>query len=73
MRDLTTTSYEWYKDARPLKNSVNINVETSHMFSTLMINPIEETSVGNYTCIAKNEYGQDSNSAFLYVKGMFVH
>ncbi|KAG8178103.1 hypothetical protein JTE90_017451 [Oedothorax gibbosus] len=68
MRDQATTSYEWYKDARPLKSSKNINIETSNMFSTLMINPIEDTSLGNYTCTAKNEYGHDSVSAFLYVK-----
>lgn len=70
MRTQKDTSYQWYKDNYSLKKSGNVNFESSEMFSTLIINPVEENSVGNYTCIAKNAFGQDSISAFLYVKGM---
>ncbi|GIY67330.1 titin [Caerostris darwini] len=68
MRGQTTTVYEWYKGPRLLKKSENVNIDSNDMFSTLMIDPIEETSVGNYTCLAKNDFGQDSKSAFLFVK-----
>ncbi|GFU50497.1 titin [Nephila pilipes] len=68
MRGQSSTTYEWYKDNKLLKKSENVNIESNDMFSTLMIDPVEETSVGNYTCRAENSIGRDSNSAFLFVK-----
>lgn len=68
----TATTYEWFKDSNTLKRSGNINIDSSDMFSTLMISPIEESSAGNYTCLAKNLYGEDRRSAFLLVKGIKI-
>lgn len=66
--DQTSISYEWYKDGRKLKSNGNINIDTNKMFSTLVINPVEENSIGNYTCKAKSEFGQDYHSTVLYVR-----
>lgn len=70
LTDQTSISYEWRKDNRLLKGTDNINIEINDMFSTLMIKPVEESSIGNYTCTAKTAFGQDSHSAVLYVRGI---
>ncbi|GBL76503.1 Titin [Araneus ventricosus] len=67
-RSQSSTVYEWYKDNHLLKKSTNVNIDSNEMYSTLIIDPVEDTSVGNYTCLAKNKFGQDSNSAFLFVR-----
>lgn len=69
MRDKSTISYEWYKDGNPLESEGNVNIVSSDMFSTLIIKPVEETSFGNYTCVAKSSFGYDRLSAFLFVRG----
>ncbi|XP_054724333.1 cell adhesion molecule DSCAM-like [Uloborus diversus] len=66
--DHSSLTYEWQKDGNPLKPSRNINIESSKLHSTLIINPVEDGSVGNYTCIAKSKSGKDIYSTFLLVK-----
>ena len=64
--------FEWFKDSKPLKPSPNVNykIENSEMLSTLKIIKVDLNDVGNYTCIAKNTFGADSQTVNLNIKGM---
>ena len=51
---------------------MNYKIEISDVSSTLKINKIDLNDVGNYTCVAKNTFGSDSQTVFLNIKGMFL-
>ncbi|GFY47205.1 titin [Trichonephila inaurata madagascariensis] len=68
MKGGSPLSFTWYKNGRILKESTSISVESNEKFSTLHLDPIENTSVGNYTCVVSNSYGKDNHTAFLSVK-----
>ncbi|GFT91507.1 titin [Nephila pilipes] len=68
MKGGSPLSFIWYKNGRILKESPNINVESNEKFSTLHLDPIEDTSIGNYTCVVSNPFGKDNHTAFLSVK-----
>ena len=59
--------FEWFKNSKPLKPNpdVNYKIENSEMLSTLKIIKIDLNDVGNYTCIAKNTFGSDSQTIYL--------
>ncbi|XP_035230461.1 neurotrimin-like [Stegodyphus dumicola] len=69
MRGHSPVSYKWYKNGHSLKETKGISVESNEKFSTLLLDPVEEASVGNYTCSVNSPYGSDNYSAFLSVKG----
>ena len=47
-----------------------IKFESSEVLSTLKINKIDLNDVGNYTCVAKNTFGSDSQAVYLNIKGI---
>ncbi|XP_055938269.1 cell adhesion molecule DSCAM-like isoform X1 [Argiope bruennichi] len=59
----------WQKNGESVSTSNNVNIMTHPDFSRLMINDVDVQSSGNYTCIAKNNQGQDSYTAHLAVRG----
>ena len=62
--------FEWYKNSRPIRSSApRLVIENSKLFSTLMIEHIARDDTGNYTCLAKNIYGNNSINVILTVKG----
>lgn len=61
--------FEWYKNSDLLKTSQNFEVHDFGDSSRLTINPVNEKSSGNYTCVVRNKHGFDSLSTFLNVKG----
>lgn len=65
-------SYQWYKNGKVLQEAAHINVESNEKFSTLVLDPVENSSIGNYTCVVSSPYGRDNYTAFLTVKGMFI-
>lgn len=60
--------FKWYKD-KSLLQTENTRSE-SKTVSIYVIDPIVETSGGNYTCIISNSFGKDQFSSVLTVKGM---
>lgn len=67
MKGKTPLKFTWLKDGKPLKQGAVIN--DLEKVSTLFIDPVVKQSSGNYTCISNNEFGRNSYSAFLSVKG----
>ncbi|XP_064488736.1 cell adhesion molecule Dscam1-like isoform X3 [Ornithodoros turicata] len=61
-------SFSWSKDSQDLSSTANIRFKSDADFSIAVINPTDESSSGNYTCIVKNIYGFDSYSAYLEVE-----
>ncbi|GFQ96762.1 hemicentin-1 [Trichonephila clavata] len=42
--------FQWFKDRLPLKESDNVRLKSSNEFSIIIIDPVELSSEGNYTC-----------------------
>ena len=63
--------FEWYKNTIHLKSKpdVNYRIETSEISSTFTIKNIELSDQANYTCIVKNQFGSDSQSVLLSIRG----
>lgn len=60
--------FKWYKDGSLLQTE-NTRSESKKV-STFVIDPILETSGGNYTCVISNSIGKDQFSSVLTVKGI---
>ncbi|KAM7308571.1 hypothetical protein ISCGN_012205 [Ixodes scapularis] len=58
----------WLKDGKDIGNTRNVVVDTKRVLSNILIEPVEISNAGNYTCIAKNRAGFDSFTAFLDVQ-----
>lgn len=72
--DLSGLVYEWRKDNILLNSFTNpakiyINTPPENYQSTLRVINLKPTDTGDYTCLAKNRYGQDKVSTKLNVKG----
>lgn len=68
MRGEPPVSYEWYKNGKKIKPSSYVSVEIHEKLSTLVFDPVEESSIGNYTCRASSPHGTDNYSAYLTVR-----
>lgn len=68
MRGEPPISYQWYKNNKILKATSLVTIEIHEKFSMLVFDPVEESSVGNYTCVVSSPHGKDNYSAFLSVK-----
>ncbi|XP_040359843.2 Down syndrome cell adhesion molecule-like protein 1 [Ixodes scapularis] len=70
----TTTSggsqvtLSWLKDGKDIGSAKNVFVETKRGASMIIVEPVEISNAGNYTCIAKNRAGFDSFTATLDVQ-----
>ena len=65
--------FSWRKDDKELllsQNMPQINIENSPVVSVLILNGVTINSDGNYSCIARNNYGSSTYSSTLKVKGM---
>ncbi|XP_077487055.1 cell adhesion molecule Dscam1-like isoform X7 [Amblyomma americanum] len=58
----------WLKDGNDISAVKNVFVETKRGVSLILIEPVEVSNAGNYTCIAKNRAGFDSYTAVLDVQ-----
>lgn len=63
-------TFKWYKNGKILNSETIIN--TQKKVSYLVIDPVEKSSAGNYTCVVSNADGKDSYSDILTVKGEIV-
>ncbi len=63
--------FQWTKNNQILSNDpkVNYKIDNSKVHSLLTIESIERSDSGNYSCIVRNAFGEDFQSALLIVKG----
>ncbi|RWS18802.1 Down syndrome cell adhesion molecule-like protein, partial [Leptotrombidium deliense] len=60
--------YEWLKDGKPLNLDSRVRIESTDSDSIITIDKVTREDQGNYTCFAKNSYGQDAYTVFLPIK-----
>lgn len=63
--------FQWTKDGNPVIEEKNIRTEGGTSVSVLVIDSVQISDSGNYTCIAKTASGEDSFSAQLKVNGLY--
>ncbi|CAN7943921.1 unnamed protein product, partial [Ixodes pacificus] len=62
-------AFSWLKDGVEVTTLKNVRREKKENdYSLLIIEPVEATNSGNYTCIVKNKAGFDSHTAYLEVE-----
>jgi hypothetical protein len=64
--------FQWSKNGQILSNSpqTRYKIENFEDHSFLKILSVIRTDSGNYSCIARNAFGTDSQSTMLLVKGL---
>lgn len=65
--------YQWTKDGKAINDQTIKMVTTESIGSSLIIDKVTMNNDGNYTCIVRNAFGEDSQSTRLSVKGLFDH
>ncbi|XP_076318856.1 cell adhesion molecule Dscam2-like [Tachypleus tridentatus] len=61
--------FSWFKDSKILQTGNIWTIHSLARVSLLIINDVEVTASGNYTCLAKNSYGEEGFTSELQVKG----
>ncbi len=66
--------YQWTKNGQTLANSPqsDYKIEIYEDHSQFVIKSVDRSDSGNYSCIARNAFGTDSQSALLIVKGLKI-
>ena len=63
--------FEWRKNTKVLKGSnANIRIQDFEDNSLLIINQLSSNDSARYTCTVRNQFGSDSQSTELSVKGL---
>ncbi|GFU28491.1 titin [Nephila pilipes] len=60
--------FQWFKDRLPLKESDNVRLKSSNEFSIIIIDPVDLSSEGNYTCKVTDGKDSAEYSALLQVQ-----
>lgn len=59
-------TFKWYKDGNIVQGD---SISTQRKTSTLVIDPVQKSSGGNYTCVVSSSEGKGSYSSTLTVRG----
>jgi hypothetical protein len=64
--------FRWSKNGINLTNrsDLRFRIETFKDYSQFGIETVDRSDSGNYSCIARNAFGTDTQSALLIVKGL---
>lgn len=63
--------FEWRKNGQLLSSSgVTYKIEHSIDDSLFVINQLQTLDSGNYSCTVRNQYGSDTQTTVLTVKGL---
>ncbi|KAI1290019.1 Hemicentin-2 [Halotydeus destructor] len=60
--------FSWTKDGSPLETHVKVKNDLDVSTTTVIIDQLQPSDSGNYTCKARNSAGQDSHTLQLVVK-----
>lgn len=66
-------THEWRKDNIKLQTGTNLRIETQGSDSFLKLSNISLKDGGQYTCVVRNDQGQDSKSATLVINGTYIY
>ncbi|GIY67333.1 titin [Caerostris darwini] len=66
--DSDDIQFHWFKDKLPLKESENVRLKSSNDFSVIIIDHVDLSSEGNYTCKATDGKKYAEHSAQLQVQ-----
>lgn len=61
--------FEWHRNGGIISSVSSVRIETSEEVSSLTIDRLQSTDSGNYSCSVSNQFGSDSQSTVLLVKG----
>lgn len=64
----TPVTFSWLRNGVDASLTKNVNIQSHTDYSVLTVNPVDASSAGNFTCIAKNRAGFDSYTAYLDVE-----
>lgn len=67
-----TLLFTWQKDGKDVTGIPNTSVDMQMEYSVLTIVPASKVNVGNYTCIVKNDFGEDRHTAVFLLKGISI-
>jgi hypothetical protein len=64
--------FQWNKNGINLSKNPesSFKIETFEDYSQIRIKTVDRNDSGNYSCIARNEFGSDIQSTLLVVKGL---
>lgn len=67
-------TYQWLRNNEPIDHQEGLKVTIEPITSAfgLVIQSVSVQFSGNYTCIARNMFGEDKFSAPLIVKGKYL-
>lgn len=69
MRGTSPFTFSWFRNGKSLKNNERVNQIFNNKVSTLVIESVDESSSGNYTCVVNSKSGRDNYTASLKVRG----
>ena len=71
LKGSTPLSFQWLKNKNKLDNigKSNYKIETSSDLSILTIESVVKSDSANYSCIVNNQFGTDSQTVALSVRG----
>lgn len=64
-------SFRWFKEKEEISSTQDIRIKNDLDFSVLVIEPVNVNSSGNYSCLARDNSGEDIYSSYLQVEGEY--
>ena len=64
-----SVEFEWYKNNEKLTESNKRKIKYGEDSSELIIKSLSIDDLGDYKCVSKNKYGEDSQAVSLYFNG----